>query len=115
MNAKLFGRRRRGRGSWCAPPVRAERLEVRLLLSAGDVDQSVGDHGIVRVGQEYRQAEAITRQSDGKLIVAGVREPDHYAGGQKTVLVRYNADGSIDHSFGDGGAATTDVAAGNEE
>src|SRR4051812_37967471 len=65
-----------------------EILESRTLLSAA-LDPSFGSGGIVKgPGQ---QSEHLLVQSDGKLLVADV------AG-----LIRYNANGSLDTSFGGG-------------
>jgi uncharacterized delta-60 repeat protein len=49
------------------------------------------------------QAFALARQPDGKLVAAGE------AGGD-FALARYNADGTLDASFGSGGVVTTDFA-----
>jgi uncharacterized delta-60 repeat protein len=49
----------------------------------------------------YTLPSAITQQSDGKLLVAGVSNYD-------IVLVRYNSDGSLDKSFSSDGIVTTD-------
>ncbi len=65
-----------------------EVLERRTLLSAA-LDASFGSGGIVKgPGQ---QSEHLLVQSDGKLLVADV-----------VGLIRYNADGSLDTSFGGG-------------
>src|SRR5258706_12818303 len=45
-------------------------------------------------------------QQDGKIIVAGSVSKDPYGG--LFALLRYNADGSIDKSFGTNGTQTTD-------
>ena len=47
-------------------------------------------------------AHAVAVQPDGKIVVAG--EVDHLP-----VLIRYNANGSLDASFGDGGVETNTV------
>ena len=57
-------------------------------------------------------AEAITLQPDGKILVAG-REGNLAAGTAKAVLQRFNADGSVDTSFGNGGAVVS-TAGGND-
>ncbi|MER5417886.1 hypothetical protein [Streptomyces virginiae] len=49
------------------------------------------------------QGFGVVVQADGKIIAAGV------ANGVSTALTRYNADGSLDNSFGDGGSIVTDV------
>lgn len=51
----------------------------------------------------------VTIQSDGKILLAGrsAIDPDDYQNGYATALVRYNADGTLDNTFGEDGIATT--------
>ncbi len=84
-----------------------EQLEVRLLLSAGQLDPTFGNVGRVVTSfsdqtYSYNQANAEALQSDGKIVVAGNALE---SGG----LARYNADGSLDQSFGVGGRITTSL------
>ncbi len=51
--------------------------------------------------------------ADGKIYASGHAGVEDAL--KTTVLVRFNADGSLDSSFGDAGLATVDVAAGREE
>src|SRR5690349_6539803 len=100
------------------PPSRSarpqlERLQDRTLLSAGDLDPTFGTGGRVLAG--FRDSledtpSAVVRQPDGKYVVAGVSEayPRPMSGLEGVPvsgvsLVRYNADGSLDASFGTGG------------
>jgi len=80
-----------------------ERLEPRVLLSAGDLDTTFGTGG--KVLTNLTGLDAATSAivlSDGKLLVAGrVTPPD--GGGSWLGLARYNVDGSLDTTFGDGG------------
>jgi uncharacterized delta-60 repeat protein len=74
----------------------------------GSVDGSFGAGGQVRtsIGSGNDRPYAIAAQSDGKLVVAGSSfngSDDDFA------VVRYNADGSLDTSFGTGGVVTTPV------
>jgi len=91
------------------------------ILAAGDTGEDVGDeftlerylpngsfdpafnHGHLVATQvaPYSQADAVTVQPDGKIVVGG------YAYGFG--LVRYNPDGSLDQTFGDGGIVATDL------
>jgi uncharacterized delta-60 repeat protein len=84
--------------------------------SAGELDPSFGDRGIVttRIERDFAtQAFAATLDGDGRLLVAG------YNGGRKTdrpgvfddwpirvILLRYEASGALDTSFGAGGVAS---------
>jgi len=51
---------------------------------------------------------AMALQSDGKIVMVGGTFTDF-------VLARFNADGSLDTSFGSGGKLTTDMVAGEQE
>ena len=75
----------------------------------GSVDTGFGNGGFTSVdfdGDTYDEAHAGALQSDGKIVVVGQSNviPD-YSG-----LARFNADGSLDTSFGTNGIVTTDVA-----
>jgi uncharacterized delta-60 repeat protein len=91
---------------------RLERLEDRTLLSAGDLDPGFGAGGKVLTGFQGSYDEsplALARQSDGKLVVAGTS----IAGSaHRLALARYNADGSLDATFGSGGLVATPVDSG---
>src|SRR4051812_34698766 len=80
-----------------------EALEPRRMLSAGDLDTSFGDGGIVTTtfdGDVMRISSA--RQSDGKLLVAAdVSRPK--IDDSNTTLLRYLGNGQIDSKFGDHG------------
>ena len=56
-------------------------------------------------------ADSIAVQADGKILLGG-RSADGMSFG--AVLVRYNADGSLDTSFGDGGKITTALGTSGE-
>src|SRR5438132_236257 len=108
-----------------------ERLEDRLLLSAGDLDVvfaggkatanfSLGqsqvqalaveaDGRIVAVGQagSNGSATSVAVAPDGKIIVAGSVQPSPFSSASDFTLVRYNADGSLDTTFGTNGIVTT--------
>jgi uncharacterized delta-60 repeat protein len=96
------------------PPVarpKLERLEGRELLSAGDLDPTFGVGGKVLsgnfLGSQDDVPHALVRQPDGKVVAAGTS----FASGRSSVsLVRYNADGSLDATFGSGGQVVTTLA-----
>ncbi len=67
-----------------------ERLEDRTLLSAGALDPTFGNGGIV-AENTFRSVLGV--QSDGKLLIAD----EVY--NQGLSLTRYNADGSLDQTF----------------
>jgi uncharacterized delta-60 repeat protein len=75
----------------------------------GTLDPSFGSSGIVTtpIG-DYAEARAVAIQPDGKIVVAGSsRAPGDLA--YHFAVVRYNADGSLDPSFGAGGIVTTAI------
>lgn len=72
----------------------------------GSLDATFGVGGTVTddFGGED-QVHGLVLQPDGKLVVAGGMGP--VVGGVRFFLARYNADGSLDGSFGMGGKVTT--------
>ncbi len=54
--------------------------------------------------------QGVAVQADGRIVVAGYGPTT--AGGTDIALVRYNTDGSLDGTFGNGGVVTTAVSAG---
>ena len=71
-------------------------------MAAGTLDTSFGDLGTVthQVNAPlFGRATAVAVQPDGKVISAG--QVDYYS--LSPVIVRYNADGSLDPTFGRGG------------
>lgn len=92
------------------PVVAIERLETRVLLSAGILDTSFGDGGHQTVafqGLKSRSdfANDVVIQSNGQIIVAGSSD-------QQFALVRYNTDGSVDTAFGSNGRVRTNFGNG---
>ena len=84
-----------------------ESLERRLLLAAGDLDPTFGDGGLVissgpdEVSRMWNDAVVL---SDGRIVAVG--------GEYSLKIARYNANGSLDPSFGDNGlvvAPSTDA------
>ncbi|HYV91911.1 MAG TPA: T9SS type A sorting domain-containing protein [Chitinophagales bacterium] len=78
---------------------------------AGTLDISFDGDGIVTtpIGIFYEDAYALCVQQDEKIIAAGYSNSStNYFFDYDFALVRYNADGSLDPSFGIGGKVTTD-------
>jgi uncharacterized delta-60 repeat protein len=74
----------------------------------GSPDNSFGSNGIVttRIGTSDDFIKSTTIQSDGKIVVAGsANNGNDY----DFTLVRYNQDGSLDSTFGNGGMVTTPI------
>jgi uncharacterized delta-60 repeat protein len=79
----------------------------------GSLDTSFGIGGIVTTifPGNGSYAFALALQSDGKIIAAGTDFVDFHPGDMSDTdfaLARYNPDGSLDATFGNGGTITTD-------
>jgi uncharacterized delta-60 repeat protein len=88
---------------------------VARLLDDGSRDPAFGTNGIAQVDffGDTDRAKDIVVQTDGKLVVSG------YAGtpnGTRDIAVaRFNADGTLDQEFGEGGKATTEIQGSQED
>ena len=67
------------------------KLLIVKLLASGDPDTSFAGDGILTTEQD--EASGIAVQPDGKILVSG----------KTNALARFNADGTLDQSFGAGG------------
>ncbi len=88
---------RRFRAKGCA--LRLEALEDRTLLAAGALDPTFGSGGRVItefIGPVESEGQAVALQPDGKVVLAGKAS-------NRVVVARYQADGSLDPGFGEGG------------
>jgi len=87
-------------------------FEIVRYMPNGNLDKSFGDNGIVTtVFQAGSYASAVALQSDGKIIAAGTVYVDFIIGDQSDTdfaLARYNKNGSLDTTFGNGGLVSTD-------
>jgi uncharacterized delta-60 repeat protein len=81
----------------------AGRYEFAIVryYSDGSIDKSFNEGGKVttHLGSGDAEAYAVTVQADGKILAAGYCQGTH----DDFALVRYNPDGSLDKSFGNGG------------
>jgi uncharacterized delta-60 repeat protein len=96
-----------------------ETLEGRALLASGILDPTFGvGTGYVKtdLGTSSDAAGTVAVQPwDGKIVVA----ENSYSGSNASsnlnfTLARYNADGSLDTTFGSGGVVRTDFYGGND-
>jgi uncharacterized delta-60 repeat protein len=72
----------------------------------GSLDTAFGSGGLVTTQIGASGAFAVTIQADGRIVAAGWTRPT--GSSQNTFAVaRYNADGSLDSTFGSGGIVTT--------
>lgn len=76
-------------------------------IQAGRLDMTFGVEGRVADLPFSFQANGVAAQTDGKIIVVGTN-------GEDFVVIRLNADGSRDQTFGDGGRVVTDFLEGDD-
>ena len=84
-------------------------LDLVRLNPDGSMDSTFGSGGIVTTlpgATSYFVLSSLALQSDGKIVAAGSSNPDDFSS-QSFALLRYNADGSPDSTFGTGGMVTT--------
>lgn len=85
------------------------QLVVARYLENGDLDPSFGDGGKAAVSHgEILEAHAIVIQPDGRIAVAGASF-GYNGNGWDSAVVRFDSDGSLDESFGQGGIVVTRV------
>lgn len=91
---------------------RGGRFAIARYNSNGSLDSTFGGDGRVMTNFSAREdiAFGVALQTDGKIVAAG------RAGGRGGVvaLVRYNADGTLDQSFGGDGKVTTNFTRGDD-
>jgi uncharacterized delta-60 repeat protein len=79
-------------------------LYVSRYNTDGSIDTSFGGTGTVSVdasGASSDQAEAVAIQADGKIVVGGIGGPGPHF---NFILARFNSDGTLDTTFGNGGS-----------
>jgi uncharacterized delta-60 repeat protein len=83
---------------------------LTTLAADGDLDPAFGSGGVVMTdfNNSTDIAHAVAFQPDGKLVVAGTTYMSNDFSGEDFAIARYNADGSLDASFGNNGRVTTD-------
>ncbi len=93
-------------------------LCCRVSLAAdGNLDRSFGVGGTVVTDIGNRSTDVLLRttvQPDGKILAVGYTQPPSSATPQ-FALVRYNADATLDSTFGSGAKVTTVFAANRNE
>jgi len=90
-------------------------FELVRYLRDGAIDTTFGSSGKVTtaVSSGSDVANAVAIQADGKIVVAG--SVDVAPKGKSFAVVRYNADGSLDTTFGSGGMVTTSFGSDADE
>lgn len=94
--------------------LRVEALEQRMLLSAGDLDNTFGLNGTTvssfSVGNDTPSAMVL--QPDGKAVVVGTvpGSTGSLTSSSSFAIARYNTNGALDTSFGTNGLVTVSMA-----
>jgi uncharacterized delta-60 repeat protein len=93
-------------------------FSTKTVLAQSILDLSFGTSGSVRTfinggknNNKDDRATSVALQSDGKIVVAGRSENDLYY--YAFALARFNADGSLDSSFGTNGTVRNNINGGN--
>src|SRR6266496_4699317 len=91
-----------------------EKFALARYNAHGTLDTSFGDSGRVMtdVGISGSNATGVALQKDGKIVIAGYAV-NNSGTDYDFACVRYNTDGKIDQSFGDGGKIMTSVGQGD--
>src|SRR6516165_8745779 len=87
-----------------------EQFEERSVPSAGFLDTTFGNAGVATAhfnGFASSTAVGAVIQPDGKIVVAGSAISQSELVGNSFALARFNADGTLDKTFGTGGEVTT--------
>lgn len=80
-------------------------LHIMKFFADGRLDSAFGDAGrLISIFGEFEGIAGIAAQPDGKIIAVGAADNGH---GSDFLVVRFNADGSLDDTFGTHGAVTT--------
>lgn len=103
-------------------PVSNEKWALARYNSNGSLDAGFGSQGKVAmpIGEGSREANAVALQPDGKIVVGGCVYRKRPADSMMTqsivpprnedlAIARYNKDGSLDSSFGEGGILLRDI------
>lgn len=91
------------------PSTDEKRMMVaRYHSSNGTLDTTFSGDGVMQISYDDGiRAQALARQSDGKLLVAGWTR--HVGSNDKLAVVRINANGTLDALFGSNGISTADA------
>ncbi len=107
-------------GTYPIFPSQGGQFALARYRSNGTLDTSFGSGGLVRTtfGSEGCYASALALQPDGKIIAAGTKYI-HFSSDESSDtdfgLARYNPDGSLDSTFGNGGLVATDFHQRNDD
>jgi uncharacterized delta-60 repeat protein len=93
-----------------ASELSGDTWQLTRLNADGSVDTSFGTNGVASTSlaatsRSRPTPQKIVVQSDGKILVGGMYSGWTQTGITLGILVRYNANGSLDTTFGNGGVA----------
>lgn len=91
---------------------------VRFLWPSGDVDTTFGTNGLLVTdlgAHTDDQLRELSVHPDGKILAGGSSRLLQDPGTEDFAVVRYQPDGMVDSTFGDGGRVITDFASGADE
>ncbi len=87
---------------------------VIRLNTDGSLDNTFSFDGqVVTAVNDQDYGQSIGIDPDGKIVVAGSTQDANF--NTNTLLIRYNADGSLDNTFGTNGKLETDLSTGVDE
>jgi uncharacterized delta-60 repeat protein len=93
-------------GEYTDPSDFATHFGLVRYNADGSLDTSFGSGGIVETAVDgYDYATALALQTNGKIVVVGAAGPS--LGNMNFAVVRYNADGTLDTTFGTNGVVET--------
>jgi len=89
------------------------RIVVARYTSSGVLDTAFGtaDTVTTTAGYSYEDLRSVATQADGKIVAVGSVSSGT---GSDFLLIRYNPDGSLDTSFGNGGSVVTAVGSSSD-
>ena len=84
------------------------QFAVARYTAGGALDPTFSGDGVTRTNFTLQDDEAfaVAIQADGKIVAAGIAAH----GGSRFALARYNADGTLDHTFGGDGRVVSDFS-----
>jgi uncharacterized delta-60 repeat protein len=89
--------------AWNSTP--REGFAVARFNPDGSRDTSFGVGSVITVIGALSRVTSLAIQADGKVLVGGFTEPSSTSSGEDFTLARYNPNGTLDATFGTGGAA----------
>ncbi len=81
---------------------------IKHFLADGSLDTSFGTSGTVSVSGATNGPFTLTQDASGKLLVTGLAGTNGVGTGQDFFVERFNANGTVDTTFGTNGVATVD-------